>query len=263
MQGGIFGWLRQEFRELSYLDKITELRFEEKLSSGIIHPMRWTTIDAFRKWRGKGNDEKEWHPILQAEPGVEEFTRPSRVSTWRASTHKMMRGKPSASKRGADSVHGEQPSKKRKLEGGVGQIVDDRGNPVGPVWDGADHSCAFNSWVFLLSALYFYDVERWASSLARLSPSFDLLHRGLRDNVDRELEDHGLTSLRNDWRSMVRRDRPQEYPGGSAGVDICTLTQTLFGRNMVESEAIHGPTGRFEFNPGGVRPPDQCVWTVC
>ncbi|KAF9034880.1 hypothetical protein BJ165DRAFT_1307222, partial [Panaeolus papilionaceus] len=51
LQGKLDGSLRQEYRELNYLDVITKLDYEGKLPLGIIGKTHWETIDAYRAWK--------------------------------------------------------------------------------------------------------------------------------------------------------------------------------------------------------------------
>jgi hypothetical protein len=56
--GGIHGYLRQEFRELEILDKITKLRYKQKLPAHINGCQHNTIISEFRDWKGKSHIPK-------------------------------------------------------------------------------------------------------------------------------------------------------------------------------------------------------------
>lgn len=53
MVGGLSGYLCQEFRELEILDKITKLRFHEKLSDKVVGITRSQQISSYRKHEGE------------------------------------------------------------------------------------------------------------------------------------------------------------------------------------------------------------------
>ncbi|KAK7677027.1 hypothetical protein QCA50_019992 [Cerrena zonata] len=63
--GGLSGFLRQEFRELELLDKITELRYYNKLPDKIQAETRRALIGLFRKWKGENYMPDNTHQAIQ------------------------------------------------------------------------------------------------------------------------------------------------------------------------------------------------------
>jgi hypothetical protein len=235
MTGGISGWLRQEFRELNYLDKITELRFEGKLPDDIMQQTRWATIDNYKRWRNN-NDEDSWHPVLRAEPKPDEWQRPKADVKLSDRPH----GK-RGQKRKREVVMA-VTKKKRKLglnpETGQTQTTT-FGNSrdlsevlLGPTWDSEDHSCAFDAWLFILHSLWTIERLRWVQELSALSSSMTMLTLEFHRLGTTENRGRAITQVRDRWREMVREEDGDEgnFPTGSLGADICTLSSRLWGR---------------------------------
>ncbi|KAH6880559.1 hypothetical protein BKA70DRAFT_1238722 [Coprinopsis sp. MPI-PUGE-AT-0042] len=69
MQGGLDGWLREEFRAQNYLNEITRMEYEGLLPDTIARiPVRGEQIDVFREWVRTDKIEDGWHPKLKALP---------------------------------------------------------------------------------------------------------------------------------------------------------------------------------------------------
>ena len=62
--GGTMGDVRQEFRELELLNKITKLKFEHKLPGTLNADTRYTLITDFRKLKGAGYIPAGLHPSI-------------------------------------------------------------------------------------------------------------------------------------------------------------------------------------------------------
>jgi hypothetical protein len=65
MTGGCSGALRQEFRELELLDKITKTRYIGKLPPIVNGDTRYMLISSFRKWKGVQYVPKVVHPAIR------------------------------------------------------------------------------------------------------------------------------------------------------------------------------------------------------
>jgi len=65
VQGGLSGYLRQEFRELELLDDVTKLRYEEKLPIDITGSTRTSIIRKFQEWKGINYVPKNVHHSIK------------------------------------------------------------------------------------------------------------------------------------------------------------------------------------------------------
>jgi len=65
VQGGLSGYLRQEFRELELLDDITKLRYEGKLPSDVTGSTRTSIIRKFQEWKGADYVPKNVHHSIK------------------------------------------------------------------------------------------------------------------------------------------------------------------------------------------------------
>jgi hypothetical protein len=240
MTGGIYGWLRQEFRELNVLDRITELRYDEQLPEGILQPTRWSTIDSYKQYGPHADDHHDWHPILRPEPTASEFQRPKRVSTYRPNMHNMLRKAPpkdDSKRKRSDSTSLDTPNKKNKTATDVsseGRVS--ASQLAGPRWDRQDHSCAFDSWLFIIYATWVHNDFGFQDDVLDLSPWLRMLKDHFTHHLAPALDDRGLSSIRDEWRRSMRDLYPADYIAGTNGVDICALTYRLFGRDAADAE---------------------------
>ena len=83
VQGGISGYLRQEFRELEFLDEITRLKYKNSLPSSIVGVTRGYLIYLYRKWKTPLYIPKEMpNPLHWTNINKYENTDPVQESTW-------------------------------------------------------------------------------------------------------------------------------------------------------------------------------------
>src|SRR5882762_4302757 len=65
IQGGMTGYLRQEFRELEIMDEITTLRYHSKLPNHINASTRHSLIRQYQVWKGVEHVPKHVHSSLR------------------------------------------------------------------------------------------------------------------------------------------------------------------------------------------------------
>jgi hypothetical protein len=242
LTGGLDGWLRQEFRDLNYLDKITELRFNGDLPEFIMKPTRWPLIDAFKSWATTLSTD-DWHPALLENASKDEYSRPQGAVKFLT---KLLNNATSGKRQRAKQEDDPSRRSKRRKEGGIAMPSSETHLPVGPIWDGEDHSCAFDSWLFILYNVWASDRFRWSSELPQMSrplrfltSAFNQLHHP----SSREIPNSTLTQVRNAWREMMREVSPATFPIGTARVDICGLSRILFGTPW-RNTSTHGQCGQ-------------------
>ncbi|PPQ73943.1 hypothetical protein CVT24_012551 [Panaeolus cyanescens] len=255
--GGLDGSLRQEFRELNYLDEITRLQYEGELPSDIIDVTRHLTISNYRKWRGN-TLEKSWHPALQgddedplppnpAHTGQLVHTTDNRVlsdNIAKEPLHQISEGSQLSNgtrKRKRVDTHSVPMKKTRSLQklpdilvlendnSDVSSSPNDNvvGKICGPLWDPVDHSCAFDSWTFILYTLWLTSPSSW-DQLHLQSPLLNLILVNLK-HLNVSFPDNGINRLRNTWRQSARQSNPTDYMATDRLVDIIGLTMHLLG----------------------------------
>jgi len=65
IQGGLTGFLRQEFRELEILDDITRLRYLGELPPSVSAVTRTALIRSYQLWKGTEHVPKTVHPSIE------------------------------------------------------------------------------------------------------------------------------------------------------------------------------------------------------
>ncbi|KDR73768.1 hypothetical protein GALMADRAFT_71756 [Galerina marginata CBS 339.88] len=236
LQGGISGYLRQEFRELEILDKITELRFLNKLPDGVLTELRNPTLRNFSKFKEELQEvENELHPALKA---TSSDTLPARGNdeTW---DYSLKNNK----KRKANNVHdiGEMRSKPiaKKSPASLPTSKENHyaSSPItnnviiGPRWDNINWSCAYDALYFILyNAWNEEKIER--SEEWKLSILMHLLLNGFATNAnDPEVN-------RDRVRSLVMHMYPNDFTMGKNGTDIFRLTKVFLGKPEISRTLV-------------------------
>ncbi|RXW14794.1 hypothetical protein EST38_g11057 [Candolleomyces aberdarensis] len=224
LNGPLDGALRQEYRELNYLDAITQLRYDGKLPDQIVQKTRGTTIAAYRAWK-KSNEEDAWHPKIRNElfadvtPAVDlpPFKNPLKRKNAQIDQHGV--------------------KKKRKV--GAPKNLPVRlmwQAPAGPAWDGSDYSCAYDVWTTILYSIW--DSYGITKEVESLSPAMEAMVGGFAALTPGSIEEGSdLTQVRNRWRQTLRLTHHDEYPVGVEGADMVTLSRHLLGMELKFGDA--------------------------
>jgi hypothetical protein len=229
------GELRQEFRELNYLDLITDMRYHGTLPEGILQNTRRNTINRFKRWYGT-KVEGTWHHTISKATSFErdsddEETLPRHPQ-------------PSPKKRKAKStVDGPRKKTQRPMS-----IRTSWNLPVGPVWDSRDYSCAFDVWTFIMHTLWRQEkrwINDWCLYSAVMQEVMDRFERMRLEDPEDE-----LTAMRDGWHGFIRSIHPEEYPPGIGGVDIFGLSRHIVGNgrdamNRVANTECKSCKGRY------------------
>ena len=100
--------------------------------------------------------------------------------------------------------------------------------PVGPKWDSVDHSCAYDSLIFVLYWLWYSNSRRWGAIIG----GFSNLGKELLSVFGAVTTDdigNGLNTARDRWRDVLRDLYPGQYPPGEQGACILELSRRLWG----------------------------------
>lgn len=220
LTGTLEGELRQEYRELDYLTLITDLVYQDILPDGILKSTRWDTIATYRTWKNTAGRAVDLAPLLPAE---DDMAPPTHVTVFQHETFC------AAQKRKAgEGLVNPVPTKKARAAPLPTLANASWAAPVGPLWDAADWSCAFDVWTFILHTLWMSDRVKWSRVMRKVSAMFaDLVDTMERmPNLDPDKE---LGTVRDALRRALRSSNPREYPVGQVGADVMSVTTDMFG----------------------------------
>lgn len=215
--GGLSGFLREEFRSLALLDKITEARYSGKLPSGVVQRLRASTIVAFREWCRSCGDLAR--PLSRSVDEIRLGDGVSRKRSCPVSTGDVM----------ANEAH-IVTNKRHRLDAAA-DMHDRLGTWVDSWrWDGIDWSCAYDSVLTVLRSAW---SRRPASFSAGVEGSW-LRRLG---RLFRTLDD-GRSTL-PDVRFQIRKHLwardSRLFPRGRVGTDLFTLVRTFVGADTAVS----------------------------
>ena len=213
ISGGISGHLRQEFRELEWLNCITKDRFYGKLQHNHAVELRKPTIREYRLAVGR-QVTPDWHPALGLQ---KENTMPLE-----SPEENLMWQHQNAYNFVVDSAR--KPAKKsRAPEPLPAPFV-----PLGPKWDADNWSCAYDS---LISLFY----NTWTENKAKFSSIFKASSTLLARSVNGFEAGVPLESIRDDLRFILHQSDPATYPTGRVGTDVYALGKDFVNKASFEN----------------------------
>ncbi|PPQ73348.1 hypothetical protein CVT24_012186 [Panaeolus cyanescens] len=270
ISGVLDGALRQEFRDLNYLDLITKMWFEGELPSHIIGETRQDTINNYRVWRSL-DEERDWHPVLQGDDEHEVFegvTRKRKIDELNAklvkessTTSHVKDGMKPMNRRIQNAVinssgmpltdsspSSPRPKKRRLTHHVISPLVPiamengtshktDVWKPCGPKWDSSNWSCAYDVWTYLMASLMHENPSK-TCSYASYSIPMEVMVNAITSKAVGSSPDCGLTGAREIWRAFMGTSYPGQYPSGEVGTDIMALTCHLMGYPDVRKDTL-------------------------
>lgn len=226
LRGSLDGALRQEYRELEYLNVITQLRFDGFLPDSIMQRSRWETIGAYRLWKAAAGSTVEQAPQL----GADDLAPPQEYIQYGHETWSH------TEKRKAQDVAPATATAKRARTVAHATLANSEwASPVGPVWDATDWSCAYDSWVFIIHVLWLSDRVKWS----RVFQGYGQVMGGLLSEMERMPQqdpEQEITGVRDALRNRLREQNVKEFPRGRGGVDLFTLTENLLDYFHITSQ---------------------------
>lgn len=254
IQGGLSGYLRQEFRELELLNEITRRRYCRLLPEALLGENRTNLIHQFWDVVGKSYRPEGVHPSIAWSDeapltlsGMDQPNSKDGLPTNPANESS------SLGKRKYDSISSNTnyvvAQGTEKLTGtndlpAPKQIIkrrkttQDGGNVLGPankglVWDGDTWSCAYDSVLTILFQVYNSHKETWLDEVRDINDYF----RILTEEWNKISGDNQLTHLEDGRRRLqlkLHETKPQHFPmNDSEGTDINDLVQNLFNSSIV------------------------------
>ena len=226
---GISGWLRQEFRELNVLDKVTCLRYEGLLPDGIHGPLRNPVVRAYYLWMKDKKDDSEWHPAIRYKDGESRLKPIEADATWdtniAASSKKEQRKSENLAKRpGPFDAEDVDPPQAKIVRTDPSLLR--TGTPLGIIWNSKDYSCAYDSFFTVLYNIWSGNPTKWSRRfqdvsgyMSSLSEQFQLV--GLRST--------SIEDARDAVRAQLRLADPSQFPNGPNSTCVASLSCSMMG----------------------------------
>ncbi|KAF8870506.1 hypothetical protein BD779DRAFT_1455303, partial [Infundibulicybe gibba] len=178
--GGASGALRQEFRELEFLDEITRLTYESKLPPRVTGDRRNTLVTSYRLFKGEGYIPKTVHnairwsksdPYLMTEP-LEGQTKLDSTRTLTPVSAPSSTPMPSKVLKRRVSKSAEDSMQPKKIKPGSAYQMTGRESaqhdmPVGTKWE--NNSCAYDVVVTILFNIWRDDGDAWTERFNALN----------------------------------------------------------------------------------------------
>jgi hypothetical protein len=215
IQGGLTGYLRQEFRELEIMDEITTLRYNGKLPCNFSGNTRSSLIRQFQAWKGVSHvpkyvhtslkwdksdpmylvaDEKEatWQllkKVKKPENKIEEKgdtnTKKRKASAMANSTATYVTAQGTKSLQVTSHDLGKIARKKQKISE---HVSSSQTRPTGLTWNADTLSCAYDSLLTVLHSIHIEDPEKWADDFSNFNEHFQTLTQGWSGSSQKSLE---------------------------------------------------------------------------
>ncbi|KIM38575.1 hypothetical protein M413DRAFT_75826, partial [Hebeloma cylindrosporum] len=230
--GGLSGFMRQEFRDLEILNKISEERFMGHLSSSVSGNLRNSLIRSYRIYKGEKLDTSGWHPHIMWRNNESNIPDVQNDGTWNVNLSKdivsigVLTRKPVLKSKVAakhqidlpveDKIVAE-PTKKTRLS-----ASQDNSSPTGLTWDSRNYSCAFDSIITVLYHVWKESDEIWKSAIYNYSEHMQTLIDGF-EQV--ELGHSTLEQTRNRLRLKLNRINPNVFPLGHRYLQYSDITE--------------------------------------
>lgn len=246
IQGGLEGFVRQEYRELELLNEITKLKYEGKLPDNIHGHRRNTLIRQYQAWAGLGTAPKGIHrtitwsaesPMTALEPikddqwtmlGAGVKSKPADDTSQRqafvnrvcvpALGSSAIVVSP-AKKHALNDLADPRPAKKFKSKS-----AEDEECPIGFIQDNQNYSCAYDALFNILRGVWSEHKSIWTKAFNILNPFMYKFTEGLRQH---DRGDISLVTVRNRVRRMLHNLHAETFPYGESDCLINNLALGL------------------------------------
>jgi len=256
IQGGMTGYLRQEFRELEIMDEITTLRYHSKLPNHINASTRHSLIRQYQVWKGVEHVPKHVHSSLRwnkSDPMylVEEQNEASwRLLKKEKKEINKIEGQVVTKKRSAASMAnstsssymtaqgtkalqvashdlGSRPRKKQKISETASSS---QPRPTGLVWNAETLTCAYDSLLTILHSIQQEEPDKWEDDFSNFNEHFQTLSQGWSENSQKTLED-----VRDDTQLSLSQKDPESFPmSHEIGTDLYALCEEVFSASSCD-----------------------------
>ncbi|KAF8875567.1 hypothetical protein BD779DRAFT_1450055 [Infundibulicybe gibba] len=253
--GGASGALRQEFRELEFLDEITRLTYEGKLPPYVTGDRRNTLVSAYRLFKGETYIPMTVHGAIRWNksdpyPVVEPPTEDKQAGL--NSTRTLAVGvsepglvpTPSRDLKRRVSEPDEQMKQSKKIKSESTYQMTSRGSeqhgiPVGTKWE--DNSCAYDVVVTILFNIWREDGIVWTEKFNVLNGELmGLLATGFMNHISGR---YTLEDVRNYFRRALHRSAPGRFVWGQFASVHSIIDCVLRTREPILSSDLRCPNG--------------------
>jgi hypothetical protein len=230
---GMTGYLRQELRELEFLDQITKLRYEKKLPRGVTGMYRRQLIRSYLIWKNESTDPDYFHPSLRWDPTLGPRIPDSvDYAEWMPSGNKQSkRSRSSFQEKDNQNLDiSESPHKKKKVEQGltehlrINTVEQHLSNPIGLIWDSVHYSCGFDATFTVLFNLWSENRHHWSQYMNTCGPVLELLASCFNQT---HTNTFSFEYARDIVRHRMHTMRPDYFPYGVAGTSIDRVAEVL------------------------------------
>ncbi|KAF6751743.1 hypothetical protein DFP72DRAFT_816147 [Ephemerocybe angulata] len=251
---GIDGYQRQEFRELAWLDKLTEARYEGTLPDGVKGEMRYPLIKSFRSLVGsvpsitddrnlrEGISEIKAHKNRKI---LNEVYSENNV-LWDHKALSFPQGPGDKDKRkrqGKTGKGAEEANRKSQYNDANGHItkrgrIEGVGNeaetPKGFIWDSRSYSCAYDALFTVLFNIWYLAQDLWGPRFASINYAMKILSDNFKQVASETLT---MEEARDNVREVLFNASPEDFPKGRQFASIDLLVNA-----MLSSSKVYGST---------------------
>ncbi|KDR86186.1 hypothetical protein GALMADRAFT_52619 [Galerina marginata CBS 339.88] len=248
---GISGYLRQEFRELEILNKMTKLRYEGSIDQNSVSELRNPTLKTYYELKKTNPDLSiTWHEALDVSSEQTNFAQDTTGVLWSITKNKK------AHEEHALKIEKEKAEKQKKrianreLSSGqqkahkkpkTQKIVakkpkrDHRETPrqtiLGPKWDNVDWSCAYDALIFIL-------YNTWCEKRTAVPNEWMGVSRYMKMLIGDFSNSTDINLTRNKLRKRFYEDNSVDFPLGQRSTDIQSVVEHLLGLTHGDDDNI-------------------------
>lgn len=230
---GINGYLRQEFRELEILNRITELRYDEQLPDTVKGLLRNNLLDSFKSWTGSNKQNIDWHSALDYQPLERETTK--RTSSDETTLLKMSLRTP-IERTKKDTTPKTKPKvkvatdKKKNVphDAKKNRFFDtstDGPDARGTIWDSRNYSCAYDAVYTIMFNIWNQDKGRYSELFSQGTQVMQMLVHGFQQVHAKNTD---LNHVRDTVRQALYAQDPRKFPLGEKYTSIDNVFAALF-----------------------------------
>ncbi|KDR72371.1 hypothetical protein GALMADRAFT_73952 [Galerina marginata CBS 339.88] len=239
---GISGYLRQEFRELEILNKMTELRYEGSIDENSISELRNPTLMNYYRLKQTNADLSiSWHQALELNTVETEINPDTTGVLWNIAENKK------AHEEHAKKLEKEKAEKQKKRMANqelaaahqhtqkkvkIQQISSSKPKNksgrmttqpiIGPKWDSVNWSCAYDSLLFILYNTWCEKQTTVPNEWMGISPYMKMVVGDFSKSRD-------INLTRNKLRKKFYEDNTVNFPLGNKATDIQSVVEHLLG----------------------------------
>jgi hypothetical protein len=229
LQGGITGYLREEFRDLDLLDEITSKLHDGTLPIAATQSLRASMIAAYRTFQHVQNVTNEHdqnhlsgRPRTNGTHNGSDYHTPQGISITDGRVESCKRPWGDGPYNDARPVKRPRTSQNRATQGPALILQ-------GCTWDPKDWSCAYDTYLTILKFIFVDTPEVWATDISQYSSYMATIHEAFSSDSSGKVP---LNRIRNKLRKSFWAVDPISFPRGTAGTHVYSLVQAIHGMTV-------------------------------